>query len=279
MVATKAVAFEKDFTTVNDRVPLEFNYLFESLKEESITPSEKIQLVGLCQDLNNNLGFLSKEHIFMLMKSEVIKDVLEHKFSKVRDYDVSNSLIEKLEEEFKNKEKKLSKFSLWIWRSIIAELKFRRSMGLINDKSFNPGQFTGQKLVDAQRFRKYLAYLIPWIDQMDNLTAEEFNQLSKQVSWIILKRLNERSLFFKRFASTATGDTKITLFNIPQNLLELRPEEVKTLRKDEVPLSLKEQSELQKSKAKNQMEKISPEDLSPLSEDVARELENKTEKK
>ncbi|MGE3609030.1 MAG: hypothetical protein AB7I27_05540 [Bacteriovoracaceae bacterium] len=278
-ISNQVFSFDKDFSTVNDRVPLEFILLFDSLKDEVKTPSEKIQLVGLAQDLNNNLGNLSKEHIFMLMKSEVIKDVLEFKFAKVRTFDITSSLIDKLEEELETKQKKLNKFSLWIWRSIIAELKHRKAMGLITDKSFNPSLFTGTKLSEALRFKKYLSYLMPWIDQMDARSPEDFNNLSKEVSWVILKRLNERSLLFKRFASTAAGDTKIILFNIPQKLLELKPEEIKSMQNDQTPLSLKEQSEMNKSEAKTKMEKISPEDLSPLSEDVARELENKTDKK
>mgnify|MGYP003574904415 CR=1 FL=1 len=277
MLSSLAWGFDKDFTAVNDRVPLEFVILFDTLKSEIKTPSEKIKLIGLTKDLNENLGFLQKEHIFLLMKSEVMKNVLEHRFSKVRQFDVTNLLIKRLEEDFAKKERYLNRFSQWIWRSIIAELKHRQGMGLITDRSFNAGQFEGAKRNDALRFQRYLTYLLPWVDKMDSLNPVEFNQLSKQVSWITLRRINERSLLFKRYASTATSDTKVTLFNIPQKLLDIHPEEIKRMQKDETDLSLKEMSEQEKTEASKTMDEVTPEDLSPVSDELAKELEKKTQ--
>ncbi|WP_408098669.1 hypothetical protein ACJVC5_07085 [Peredibacter sp. HCB2-198] len=270
-----ALAFDKDFTAMSDRVPLEFTHLFNSLKMGIKTPAEKIQMVGICKELDENLGQLQKEHIFLLMKSEVIKNVLEYKFKKVRQFDMTLLLLDRLEEDFKNKEKYLNQFSQWIWRSILAELRFRRDMGLISAKSFNPNQFDGAKKVEAQRFARYLTYLMPWIDRMDSLTAPEFNNLSKEVSWVILRRLNERSLLFKRYASTATSNTKITIFNIPQKLLELHPEDIKRMQQNEVPLTLKEESEKEKTEATKQVQEVTPEDLSPLSDEINEELNKK----
>lgn len=270
-----AQAFDKDFTAMSDRVPLEFTHLFNSLKMGIKTPAEKIQMIGICKDLDENLGQLQKEHIFLLMKSEVIKNVLEYKFKKVRQFDMTLLLLDRLEEDFKNKEKYLNQFSQWIWRSILAELRFRRDMGLITARSFDVNQFDGAKKAEAQRFARYLTYLMPWIDRMDSLTAPEFNNLSKQVSWVILRRLNERSLLFKRYASTATSNTKITIFNIPQKLLELHPEDIKRMQQNEVPLTLKEESEKEKTEATKQVQDVTPEDLSPLSDEINEELNKK----
>lgn len=270
-----AKAFDKDFTAMSDRVPLEFSHLFNSLKLGIKTPSEKIQMVGICKDLDENLGYLQKDHIFLLMKSEVIKNVLEHKFSKVRQFDMTQLLVERLEEDFKTKEKYLNSFSQWIWRSILAELRYRRDMGLISNQSFNPNTFDGAKKTEAQRFARYLTYLMPWIDRMDSLTAPEFNNLTKAVSWTILRRLNERSLLFKRYASTAATNTKITIFNIPQKLVDLHPEDIKRMQQNDVPLTLKEESEKEKTEATKQVQDVSPEDLSPLSDEISEELQKK----
>jgi len=267
--------FDKDFKTVNDRVPLEFNYLFESMKIGSQSPSDKLKLIGICKDLDENLGFLQTEHIFLLLKSEVIKNVLEHKHQKVRAFDMTTPLLLRIEEDFSNKQSLLNPFSQWIWRSIIAELKHRESMGLITNKSFNPNLFEGAKKLDANRFARYLNYILPWIDKMDSLSAAEFNNLTREVSWIILRRLNERSLLFKRFASTATTETKVTIFNIPSKLLVLHPEDIKRMQSDETPLTLKEESEKEKLKAMEQVQGVTPDDLSTLSDEVSKELEQK----
>lgn len=275
LISVPAFAFDKDFKTVNDRVPLEFNYLFDSMKLIIKSPNEKIQLVGICQDLDENLGFLQKEHIFLLMKSEVIKNVLEFKHKKVRSFDMTTFLVTRLEGDFEKKKAFLTPFAQWIWRSILAELKYRQSLGLITARSFNAGNFDGANKTEAARFARYLKYLYPWIDKMDSLTATEFNDLTKEVSWITLRRLNERSLLFKRFASTASTDTKVTIFNIPSKLLNVHPEDIKRA-KDEAPTpSLKEQSEAEKTEATKQVQSATPDDLSPLSDEVSKELDKK----
>ncbi len=269
------LAFDKDFNTVNDKVPLEFQYLFDSMKLTINKNSEKIQLVGLCKELDQNLGTLQKEHLFFLMKSEVIKNVLEFKHAKIRNFDMTTFLLKRLEEDYQKKQGLLTPFSQWVWRSIIAEMKYRQSMGLISTKSFTPDTFEGTKKLEAQRFSRYLNYLLPWIDKMDSLEASEFNEITKKVSWIILRRLNDRSLLFKRFASSATTDTKTTIFNIPANLLDLQPEEIKRMQSDVPAMTLKEESQKAKTQAMGQVQNVSPDDLSPLSEEVSKELDKK----
>lgn len=271
----KTFGFDKDFTTINDKVPHEFTLLFDSMKLEIKTPSDKLRMVGLCKDLNDNLGFLAKEHIFMLMKTEVIKTTLEYKFSKVRQFDMNTHLLARLEEDYKGKKQFLNSFSRWIWQSILAELNHRKKVGLITEASFNPMLFDGTKRQDAVRFGRYLHYLFPWIDKMDSLDAAKFNQLAMQVSWKILERINDRSILFKRYASTATGDTQTVIINIPQKLLELHPEDIKKMQSDTLPASLAEQSKAEKIQATEEMEKVTPLDMSTMSDDLAKELEKK----
>lgn len=277
IISLNAFSFDKDFTAINDRVPLEFNLLFESMKLGIKTPSEKLRMIGLCKDLNDNLGFLQKEHIFMLMKTEVIKSTLEYRFDKVRQFDMNTLLISRLEDDFNSKKSYLNSFSKWIWNSILAELNHRKKMGLITSASFNPGIFNGTKRLDALRFQRYLKYLYPWIDKMDSLDAAQFNLLSKEVSWSILERINDRSILFKRYASTATSDTQITIINIPQKLLDLKPADIKSMQNDTMPMTLSDQSKLEKVKATEQIDKVTPLDMSTMSDDLATELKNKTE--
>ena len=276
LISSSAFSFDKDFKTVNDRVPLEFNYLFDSMKLMIKNPSEKIRMVGLCQDLDTNLGFLPKDQIYMLMKSEVIKNVLEYKFKSVRQFDVSTLLTERLEKELLPRQKYLTPFALWIWRSVIAELRHQEKLGLLTSRSFSVSSFDGARLRDAERFRRYLNYLLPWIDQMDALDATQFNNLTKEVSWNILRRLNDRSLLFKRYSSTAAGDTKITIFNIPDRLTNLHPEDIKRMQADDdVAPTLKEESAREKTQATTEVQKVTPDDMSPVSDDVMKAIEKK----
>lgn len=269
-----AFAFDKDLKIESDRVPTEFVLLFESMKIEIKTDKEKIQFVGLIQELGENLGSLEKDQSFLLLKSEVIKNLLQHRFNKVREFDMTTLLIERLDNSYNQKQKYLSPFAQWIWRSIIAELKYRQKMGLITAKSFNPKSFEGAKLTEATRFQRYLNYILPWIDRMDSLNASQFNELTKSVSWVILKRINERSILFKRFASTLSTDTTVKLFNIPQRLLEIHPEDFKRIQNEanEEP-TLKEQSEKAKDAAQETVDKITPNDMSTVSDDIIKTID------
>lgn len=144
-IPTISFGFDKDFKTVNDRVPLEFNYLFESMKIGSQSPSDKLKLVGICKELDENLGLLQTEHIFLLLKSEVIKNVLEYKHQKIRAFDMTIPLISRIEEDFNKKQSLLNPFSQWIWRSIIAELKHRESIALLQIKVLTLIHLKGEK--------------------------------------------------------------------------------------------------------------------------------------
>jgi len=275
LIQSPAFGFDKDFKIESDRVPTEFGLLFESLKFEIKTDKEKFKMVGLIQEIGENLGILEKEHIFFLLKSEVIKNLLEFKFEKVRQFDVSTLLIERLEQDFSKKEKYLNPFSQWIWRSIIAELNYRRKSGFISNNSFNPSQFQGTKRAEALRLERYLKYIMPWIDKMDSLSASQFNQFSKEVSWLILERINDRSIFFKRYASTLVTDTKVRLFNIPQKLLDIHPEDFKKIQKgDSNEPDLQEKSQKAKSEAETSLEKINVDDMSPMAEEIIKTIDN-----
>ncbi len=275
-ITLNVFAFDKDFSAINDRVPLEFSLLFESLKLEVKTPSEKIRMIGLCKDLNDNLGFLQKEHIYMLMKTEIIKATLEYKFNKVRQFDMNTHLLSRLEQDYKEKKTYLNPFSKWIWQSILAELNHRAKIGLISSNSFDAGNFDGQKKAEALRFQRYLNYLFPWIDKMDSLSADGFNKFTKDVSWDIVERINARSILFKRYASTSAGNTQTVVINIPQKLLNLEPTDIKKMQNDTMPLSLAEQSEKEKAEASVEIDKVTPLDMSTISDDLAEEIEKKT---
>lgn len=267
------MAFDKDLKIESDRVPTEFALLFESMKIEIKTAKEKIRFVGLIQELGENLGTLEKDQIYLLLKSEVIKNLLQHKFDKVRQFDMTTLLIDRLSNDFNQKQKYLNPFAQWIWRSIIAELKYRQKLGLITQKSFNPRSFEGSRLAEAMRFQRYLAYIMPWIDRMDSLDAAQFNNLTKEISWPILHRINECSLLFKRYAPRPPSESKIKLFNIPQRLLEIHPEELKRIQNESEEPTLKEQAEKERSDAQETVDKVTPEDMSTVSDDVIKNID------
>jgi hypothetical protein len=60
-------------------------------------------------------------------------------------------------------------------------------------------------------------------------------------------------------------------------LLDLNTEEIKSMQNDSLPATLSEQSKKEKSEASQQMDQVTPLDMSTLSDDISEELKKKTE--
>lgn len=273
LTSLTAFAFNKDFTTVNDRVPYEFRLMFESLKGDAKSSADQFKLVAQAQDLNKNLGPLQKNTIFFLMKSEIIKNVLEYKIPKSRPFSPNAAAVQRVYSKWEQNQKSYNSFSRWIIQSILAELKVAEADGLIlSGQELRPQLFTGEKQVKAIRFLRFMKYAGAWCDKIETLSAPEFNKLAAAVSWVTLDRLNQRALLLKRYASTSQSDTTTVTFNIPGELLNISPSEIKNLQDTPVP-TLKEASEATRQEAKEQTEKLAPDDLSPISEDIQKKID------
>jgi len=269
-------AFDEDFKINDESTPFEFKALFSTMKNSINSDGDKFKFIALCNEINENLAFLPKQQMMLLMKTEVLKTTLEFKHLKIRKLNITAGLINQLEKDFEIKKQSLSPFSKWIWDSILAELRLKKNAGLIADTIFIPERFDGAKKNEALRFQKYLNYLHPWIDKMEGLDPNTFNQLSLEVGWKILNHLSDRALLIKRYASSFSTNQKSVLINIPLKLKEFHPEDIKKIKKASSQ-TLTEKSNKQKALATEQVEEMMPNDLSTISDDVAQELEKKTE--
>ncbi len=273
LISFNSFGFNKDFTTVNDRVPYEFKLMFESLKEQSKNEADQFKLVAVSQDLNTNLSPLAKNTIFFLMKSEIIKNVLEYKIPKSRPFTATTGSVQSLLSKWDLNQKSYTSFSRWIIQSVLAELKQADADGLIlAGQVIKTQTLTGEKQTKAFRFLRFMKYASAWCDQIESLSPAEFNRLAASVSWTTMDRLNQRALLLKRYASTSQGDTTTVTFNIPSALLNISPSEIKSLQEGPTP-TLKEASESSRQEAREQTQKIAPEDLSPLSEDIQKKID------
>jgi hypothetical protein len=158
---------------------------------------------------------------------------------------------------------------------VLAELRLKNEEGLISELPFSTTKFEGGLKTKAIQFQRSLKYLIPLIDKMDSLNADEFNLLMKKISWQILERLNNRSLILKMNTYEQEKNQRFSLFNIPQKLIDMKPDEIKRMQSENQPRTLEEKANLEKMNALKQADQIMPEDLSPLSEEINRELEGK----
>src|SRR5690606_17759044 len=112
--------------------------------------------------------------------------------------------------------------------------------------------------------------------QMDNLDHQRFNELSVKVSWEVLRKINDRSLLFNNM-SYAQASESTQLFNILVKLQNLTSDKVKELQLLDQNKSLREKALEERTKATDQINQIEANDLSPLSDEISKELENESE--
>ena len=112
----------------NNNLPHEFKILFESLKNDLKTKEELMRFIYQCNILNQNLKHLKKEQSFLFVKTQIIRHVLESKYTKVQKIKITPQLISKIEMSYVNKKGNLSSFSKWIWQSILTDLKEKQDL-------------------------------------------------------------------------------------------------------------------------------------------------------
>ena len=216
LVSFNAFAFHKDFALVNDRAPVEFKLLFESMKYTLKDMQDQIKLVVLCQHINKGLGPLSKEQSMFLLKSESYKSLLEwgHPPSQ---FQVGTHTIERLKKSMQANSSIYTPYSKWILQSLIADLENFKEQGVLDLNNSQKAGLKGEKALQLQKLQKVLKYSRGWVEQADTLSAKDFNQLTENLAWRTLERVKERAAMFRRFSSRAIQDKNEMTFNIPEN--------------------------------------------------------------
>lgn len=247
-------AFPNDFKLINNRAPVEFEILFESMKNSLRDPVEQAQLVVFCNKINKGLAPLKKEQVQFLIKSEIYKTILEWKFPN-ENFKPSVSDIKRL---------KLNLESNTIYTP------FARSIieSMITDTEY---LYAKMERAPTENKNRVMAYTGKWLNQADNLSSADFNALVMEVSWQILQRIEKKALLVQQLSSEAIQDIREDTFNIPQ--LNQLP----TTTKPEISqenISASEQSNEIKEQSEKEMEKINvtPSDISP--EDFSSAIDN-----
>lgn len=192
-----ALAFSKDFKLINDRAPLEFKLMFESMKNGLRDPVEQNRLVAYCGRINRGLAPLRKDQVMFLLKSEIYRTVLDWKFTDDR-FQITESALNRLRMNLISGKDIYSPFSLWILEALLADSEKIKTVP------------TGPEAEMTSR------YVRKWLAQAEALSAADFNALTLQVSWKILERVRERALLVQTVASESVQDTEEQTFNIPQ---------------------------------------------------------------
>jgi hypothetical protein len=216
LFSLSAQAFHKDFTLINDRAPLEFRHLFESMKYSLKDLQEQIKLVVLCQHINKGLAPLAKDQTLFLLKSETYKTVLEWNHPPSQ-FQVGSHTIARLQKSLEQNKTIYTPYSQWILRALLSDLETFKEQGLMDLSATQRSSLKGDKALKYQRMQRVLKYSRGWLEQADSLSAKDFNYLTQQVAWRTLERVKERAAMFRRFSSQAIQDNQEMTFNIPEH--------------------------------------------------------------
>jgi len=210
-----AGAFHKDFTLVNDRAPLEFKLMFESMKYALKEHNEQLRLIVIAQHINKGLGPLKKDQAFFLLKSEIYKTILEWP-NPSENFQVGSHTLERMKANLAASQAIYTPFSKWILEALIADLEEFKKEGLLDLSAADRASLTGERGQRYLKLQRVLRYTRPWLAQADTISAKDFNALTQQVAWSSLERVKERAALFRRFSSQAIQETSENTFNIPE---------------------------------------------------------------
>ncbi len=226
--APAAMAFHKDFTLVNDRAPLEFRLLFETMRTSLTQPEEQVRLVAFCQRIDRGLGPLKKDQAFFLLKSEVYGTLLTWKFPASPLPPPGPHTLQRLRALLAANKAIYTPFSLWVIESLLADYESLQKDGLLGATPDADPTADAARTRAIHRMRKLVRYTRGWVEKADLLSAQDFNALTMDLSWRVLERVNERAALFRRHSSQAVQDTHETTFNIPETGMPRKPAPVPT---------------------------------------------------
>lgn len=203
-------------TTISEKAPKELELLTMHLVKYVKTSQDVDKVIGYCNLINQDLQKTPKKNVFFMLKSEVYRGILRNQFLKKENtIQVSNSILLSIEQKLNKYDIVYSDFSKWIITSILEDISTFRKDGFIDQyQRINRSDFEQQKRYN--KLKKTLSYISPWIEKIEKLTPESFNNLVKDVGIDILWYISSRTYYFGTFSSKYKQSINSNIFNIPK---------------------------------------------------------------
>lgn len=251
LFSIEALAFNKDFTLVNDRAPLEFRVLFETMKANLKEPADQVRLVAYCERINNGLAPLKRDQAFFLFKSEIYKTLLEWRFPNSHFQPNPHSL-KRIRDNLENGRSVYTPFAQWVLESLTADYVPFEKSGVFNLSAGQQAALTGVKMQDLLKLKRVMRFTRGWLEAADNLSIADFNALTQELAWRVLERVNEKAQLFSRFSAHSLQNIKVETFNIPQTAMP----SIQKLPGPSAPLTPSAQGKAVQEAAKASVDKI-----------------------
>jgi hypothetical protein len=255
LTSIESWGFNKDFNLINDKAPLEFKLLFESMKNSLKDNQEQVRLIVLAQQINKGLGPLKKDQSFVLLKAEVYKTLLEWPHLPTQ-FQVGSHTLQRINTHLATGRAVYNPFSIWVLEALAADLEKFEKDGLLSMTQTQRNNLTDEKAQQYYKMQRVLKFTRGWIEKADTLSAKDFNALTDQLAWRTLERVKETAMLFRRHSSKAIADTQSNTFNIPEQGMPKRFQGASDTKPDAAPQGMAEQAAEEKKAAEATMQKI-----------------------
>lgn len=259
----------KDLVVISDKAPIELKLMTQHLAKYTTDREDIFKVISYCNLINKDLKTSSKKNVFFMLKAEIYRGILRNQYLQFDNkLQVSSSLLNSIEQKLDKYDIVYSDFSKWIIKSILADLQPYIADNFID-------QYQGISRLDIKkqemvtRLKKVLSYITTWLEKIEKLTPENFNELVKNISMDTLHHISSRTYYFNTFSKIYKQTQETDTFKVPKVKLEITSNEVA---KDK---DLNESREQAKKDAKKIIEKIDADDMSGASEEIDK-LESST---
>lgn len=244
----------QELTTISQEAPTELTWLTQHLAKHLHSDEQATKVIGYCNLINKDLKNTKMKHVFFMLKSEIYRGLLRNQYLKKENkLQVTSSLMSSIFQKIQKNDIVYSEFSQWIMKAIYSDLEpYLKDKFIDSYQSVDRNDF---KLMEkVKKLEKILSYTSSWLEKMEKLSPESFNELVTQMAIDILWSISSKTYYFSNFSNKYKQIADTYIFKIP------------TTKKVATPIISNQQSEVES--AKELIKGISADDLSSASSEI-----------
>lgn len=202
---------------VSEKVPLEIEFILNSIKWNKLSKNESQKLKGYINGLDKSFQFLTKEQIFRISKIEIYKQILKmNKASKVKISEIVKSIPEKMTAKTKDENYTYSDFSKWLIQAISSD--FEQILKDPNFYDYKTKMINKQKIVSKslRTIDKKILLLVNWYKKIVFSSDSDLNSQCEEIGKYLLEKLN---LLFKVVLSQTLEEENLEKWKLPNEKL------------------------------------------------------------
>lgn len=250
----------KGLKVLDAKAPSELKLLVEHIQARVQDSAIALEAINYARIINEDLASQDATLSLYLIKTEIYRNILKsvHLEQKSK-IEVNSSLIKSVENRIQKAD--YSSFSKWLIGSILDDLNYYNSNGLLDNRD-KIARFNAKDNLLVLELEKKLKFLGPWLETIEKVPTSKFEEIMTKTALSTLKSIATKSFYYGNFAATHAPQDKSNIFELPNVEID------KSSTTPTSPTSVKEQAQMNKTRAQETVKGINPEDLSEASKEI-----------